>query len=111
MHELAITENIIAIAEAAARDEGATRITGIKVKIGEFTGVVPEALDFSFSVAKQGTLAENASLEIEFVPLRKRCSACDKISEGGFDFWCRDCQIPVEIISGRELQIEYVEME
>lgn len=111
MHELAITESIIAIAETAARENGAAHITRIKVRIGEFTGIVREALEFCFEVARQGTLAETATLEVEVVPLRKRCSACDKISEGGFDFFCPDCRMPVEILAGRELQIDFIDLD
>ena len=111
MHELAITGSIIAIAEKAAREAGSARITKIRVKIGEFTGIVREALEFSFEVARQGTLAETASFDIELVPLRKRCTACGRITQGGFDFSCAECRMPVEILSGRELQVDSVDVD
>lgn len=110
MHELAITESLIAAAEAEARRHAARRIAKVKLKVGEFTGVAPEALQFCFEVARRGTLAEGAELEIEFVPLRKRCPACAKISDGGFEFRCPVCRAAVEVLSGRELQIEYLEL-
>ena len=112
MHELAMTQSIIELVEAEARKHGSVRVDKVKLKIGEFTGVVKEALEFSFDVIKAGTLAEFAELEIEVVPLRKRCGCCDTVfgSTGDFDFFCPDCSGPVEIVSGRELQIEYIDL-
>ena len=112
MHELAMTESIIELVEAEARKHGSDRVNVIKLRIGQFTGVVKEALEFSFDAIKHGTLAERAELQIEIVPMRKRCEHCDKTfgSNDGFDFFCPDCDWPVEIISGRELHIEYIDL-
>jgi hydrogenase nickel incorporation protein HypA/HybF len=112
MHELAMTESIIELVEAEARKHGSDRVNKVKLRIGQFTGVVKEALEFSFDIIKHGTLAEHAELQIEIVPLRKRCEPCDKLfdSNGDLDFFCPDCARPVEIVSGRELQIEYIDL-
>lgn len=113
MHELAITQGILEIAEKEAAKYNSGRITRIKLQIGEFTGVVREALEFSFEVVKEGTLAEHAQLEIEVVKLRKRCPSCDEVFESNdlFDFFCPKCNAPAEIISGREMQIEYIDLD
>lgn len=58
--------------------------------------------------ARQKLLAEAAGLESKLMPLRQRCPACDKISNGGFDLVGADCRAAVETLSGRELQIEYL---
>lgn len=112
MHELAMTQGIVDAVEAEARKHGADRVNKIKLRIGEFTGVVKEALEFSFDVIKAGTLVESAELEIEVVPLRKRCACCDAVfgSNGDFAFFCPECGGAVEIVSGRELQIEYIDL-
>ena len=112
MHELAMTQSIIELVEAEARKQGSEKVNKIKLRIGQFTGVVKEAIEFSFEVIKQGTLAETAELEIETIPLRKRCAPCDKVfgANGDFDFFCPDCNAPVELISGREMQIEYIDL-
>jgi hydrogenase nickel incorporation protein HypA/HybF len=113
MHELAITQGILEIAEREAAKHNSVCITRIKLRIGEFTGVVREALEFSFEVIKQGTIAENAELEIEVVKLCKRCPSCDEVfeSKDQFDFFCPRCNAPAEIISGREMQIEYIDLD
>jgi len=113
MHELAITQGILEIAEREAAKHDSSRIKAIKLQVGEFTGVVKEALEFSFEVIKLGTLAEQASLEIEVVKLRQRCPACDEIfvAKDRFDFLCPVCSMPAEILSGRELRIEWIDLE
>lgn len=101
------------IAEREAAKHNAVRITRIKLQIGEFTSIVKEALEFSFEVIKEGTLAEHAQLEIEVVKLRKRCPSCDEVFESNdlFDFFCPRCNAPAQIISGREMQIEYIDLD
>ena len=110
---MAITQGILEIAEREAAKHNSSRITRIKLQIGEFTGVAKEALEFSFEVIKQGTLAEDAQLEIEVIKLRKRCPGCDEVfeSKDQFDFFCPQCNAPAEIISGREMQIEYIDLD
>jgi hydrogenase nickel incorporation protein HypA/HybF len=112
MHELAMTQSIIELVEAEARKHGSDRIDEIKLRIGQFTGVVKEALEFAFDAVKHGTLAEEAQLHIEIVPMRMKCKPCDRdfSPNGDLDFFCPLCARPAEIVSGRELQIEYIEL-
>jgi hydrogenase nickel incorporation protein HypA/HybF len=113
MHELSIAENIIEISEASARAATARRIRGIKVRLGEFTTVVREALEFSFEVARRGTLAEDATLEIETVPLEVRCVACGSANQRleELRMTCPQCGKPLEIVSGDALEVEYIELD
>ena len=60
MHELTITQNILDISLAAARQQGATRIRTIRLKMGPFSGVVPECVQMYLDVLAQGTPAEGA---------------------------------------------------
>jgi hydrogenase nickel incorporation protein HypA/HybF len=73
---------------------------------------VREALEFGFEIARQGTPAEAAALEIEIVPLKTRCPQCGLTDHpvDDFGFVCAACGSPVEIISGREMQVEYLEL-
>ena len=114
MHELSLAQDILEICEAEARRNGASRITSIKILLGDFAGVVREALEFSFEVARAGTLADAANLVIESVPLRTRCGTCgrqDAPAIHDFSAVCANCASPVEIVAGRELRVEYVEIE
>src|SRR6266540_440184 len=62
MHEASIVRSVIDIAENEARKHGAPSIRKIKLKVGEFRGVVKEALEFSFAALRKGTLAAEADL-------------------------------------------------
>ncbi|MRR10354.1 hydrogenase maturation nickel metallochaperone HypA, partial [bacterium] len=57
MHELAITESLLTIALDQARAAGAGRIVSIRLKVGELTGYVPEAVETNFRVLSAGTIA------------------------------------------------------
>lgn len=76
MHELSLTQDLVAIAEEHARRAGATVIRGITLEVGELSGAIPEALEFAFTVCSQGTLADGAALAIRRVPGRGHCRAC-----------------------------------
>ena len=113
MHELSIAQSIIEIAEVKAREENSRRIQVIKIRLGEFTTVVREALEFAFEVARRETLAENARLEIESVPMIVRCVTCGSVTDPVREVCliCPQCGLPLEVVSGEELQVEYIELE
>jgi hydrogenase nickel insertion protein HypA len=81
MHELSIAKGIIEIAEAKAREENSRCIQTIKVRLGEFTTVVREALEFAFEVACLETLAKNARLEIEAQRVFEALRQLDQLEE------------------------------
>lgn len=112
MHELSLAQGIIDIAVSEARKHDAAGVKTIKLRLGEFTGVAREALEFSFEVAKRGTAAESAALEIETVELKTLCRRCGIVGRPTEDFCltCSRCGDPVEILAGREMQVEYVEL-
>ena len=112
MHEISIAKSIIEIAEAKAREENSRCIQTIKIRLGEFTTVVREALEFAFEVARRETLAENARLEIESVPMVVRCVACGTVTDPVREVClrCPQCGLPLEVVSGEELQVEYIEI-
>jgi hydrogenase nickel incorporation protein HypA/HybF len=112
MHELAIAQGILTIVEREAARNHSSVVERIQLRLGEFTGVVKEALEFSFDVVKLGTVAEHANLAIQIVQLRKSCLACasEFLSPGDYSFLCPICSGPVKIIEGRELQVDYIDL-
>jgi hydrogenase nickel incorporation protein HypA/HybF len=113
MHEIGIAMSLIEIAEANARKSNARSIEVIALRLGEFTTVVREALEFAFEIARQDTLAHKARLQIEVVPTVVECVVCAtevRLASGG-TFNCQTCGFPLKIISGEELQIDYIEIE
>jgi hydrogenase nickel incorporation protein HypA/HybF len=65
MHELAIVEGVIDQVTERLPD---AKITSVRLEIGALTGVVADALLFSFELATEGTNLQGATLEITEVP-------------------------------------------
>jgi len=113
MHEMAIAQSILDITMDTAARSGAKKVTCIKLLIGQMTQVEPEALRFCFSAMAAGSLAAGAELEITIVPLVGHCRDCggEYLIEN-FRFLCSACgSAALELISGRELRVEYLEVD
>ncbi len=110
MHELAIAESIVGI---SSRQANGRRVAKIHVKVGHLRQVVPSALSFSFDLVAEGTPVEAAELDLEEVPATGRCAECESESRlGSFPLQCQTCGgSSLEILTGEELMVEYLEME
>lgn len=65
MHELSIALSMIDMASEEVIRHGGARVTALHLKIGALSGVVKEALTFSYEIACQGTALEGSQLIIE----------------------------------------------
>ena len=86
----------------------------VKLQVGVLSGVVEDALQFSYGIATQGTLLEGSRLEVLHIPVVIHCDACHIESElpGVQSFRCPTCGTPsMDIRRGRELEIESMEVE
>lgn len=113
MHEVSICESIVDIIKEEASKQGASRVKSVRLLIGEMAGVVDDSLQFAFEVVTKGTVAEGSSLVIEHSPLTAKCKSCGKeFHIIGYAFSCAHCDGPeIEVVSGRELQIEEIDLE
>jgi len=113
MHEFAIAQSLLEIIEQEALPYGGAKVTRVKLLIGKLSGVIPDALRFAFKAISMGGIAEEASLDIEEVPLRIKCNRCGKTSILEDPFMvCPHCEgTDVELIEGRELEIRGMEIE
>lgn len=114
MHEVGIARSIVDIAVQAALGDGASRVARVGVRVGAMAGVEAEALDFAFAVARQGTPAEGATLEVERVPLVCHCAGCDLDFEVDNRYGvalCPRCDVPSgDVRRGAELEVSFVEV-
>ena len=76
MHELSVALSLVDIASEEMARLGATRVASVRVRLGALSGVVKDALLFSFEAAIEGTALEGARLEVEDVPVTVWCVAC-----------------------------------
>lgn len=113
MHELSIACSIVETVEENLPSKNATA-TKIYLKIGKISGVVKDALLFSFDIAAQETRIFGATLEIEELPVIVYCDKCNTDSELGNPpiFRCKDCgESTANILQGKEMEIVSIEFE
>lgn len=113
MHELAITQSILDIAQKAADEHGARRVQSVRIMLGEYSGVVPQCIQYYFDVISKGTLAEGAVLDIHRLPVIIRCNCCGEESRiDRLHVACPLCgSTDLKLIQGREFYIESLEVE
>ncbi|MFC2061348.1 hydrogenase maturation nickel metallochaperone HypA [Elusimicrobiota bacterium] len=114
MHELAIVQNMISEVEKSLCGMTVSSVIRVSIKVGEFSGVVPDSMQFAFEFAKEGTILENAALNIDQVAFKLRCRNCNKIfkMKDEFIYKCPHCDsTDAEVVSGKELFIESIEIE
>ena len=113
MHELSIVANLFEILEEKAKEKKAKKITRVKVQVGALSGVVPELLKTSFDIFKKDTLAAEAKLEIQKIPLKIKCLKCgQETTKDDYVFICEKCASrELKTLSGTELLLEKVELE
>ena len=113
MHELSIASTILDRAKAASEGNGGARVTKIGLRIGEISGVEPDALTFGIEALSKDTPLQGVVLEVEFCKRRQRCTACaTEFEPEGFQAICPTCHgDQSECIAGKELDVMYFELE
>jgi hydrogenase nickel incorporation protein HypA/HybF len=113
MHELSIALSIIeGVEEQIARRPNA-HVTAVHLKLGPLSGVVKDALLFSYDLACEGTCLAGSKLEIEEIPIVLYCPVCEQehpaISIS--NLCCAVCATPsADIRKGSELEVFALEL-
>jgi hydrogenase nickel incorporation protein HypA/HybF len=112
MHEAALMQSALDIAFALARDSGGTRIRRMVMRVGDLSGVVPEALQIAFDAATPGTAADGAELMLNEVRVECVCERCEiEFSPVDVIYACPMCgEISSTIRRGRELELVSLEV-
>ena len=107
MHEVSIAENIIDIIKCSLNTEQFSQILSLHLKVGPLSGVDPEALKFALESIAEGTLIENAAINIEVTEIQGFCFKCGgEFNASDIRFICPLCgSNEVKIVSGNELEI------
>jgi hydrogenase nickel incorporation protein HypA/HybF len=113
MHEFSIAVDIVDIATASAMKESASVIKEIDIEIGQLSGVVMEALEFSLEAAVKGTMLEKARRNLVIIPGKARCTKCFQEYDTDTLFKpCPACQACApDIIQGKELRVKSIIVE
>lgn len=113
MHEMALMAGVFDIIKKYTADISDKKITRVTLVVGELTNAVPAALEAAFEVYAKDTTVQEADLVIKTVPLTARCRECGWQGETEKHvFVCPKCSsFGVEILSGRELYVESLEVD
>ncbi len=114
MHEMGLASEIVRIViDSIPVQMAGSKVARVNLKVGRLAAVVPQSLRFCFDIVAKETPVEGARLEIEEVAVTARCNACRhqwEISEPVFT--CPQCHgSAIEMLSGRELDIDSIELE
>jgi len=112
MHELSIATHIVDTLNTDLADR-LERILAVRLDVGVLSGVVPDALQFAWDVACQGTRLEGSELQINEIAATAYCESCDAecTLSSIARLRCPVCgQWTPDIRSGEELQIRAVEL-
>jgi hydrogenase nickel incorporation protein HypA/HybF len=114
MHELSIALCIIDVASEEALRHHAARVVAVHLKLGPLAGVVREALESAFELAREGSPLAEACLVIEETPIVLHCATCgaDRAAVSVQNLCCAQCGTPsMEIVRGRDLEVAALEIE
>lgn len=114
MHELSIAMSIVDGACEEAERLSAARVEAVHLRLGRLSGVVKEALLFSYDLVAADTAIAGSRLKIEDVDAAIFCDECEAEREliSIQNFACPVCgKASSNAIRGRELTIVGLELE
>ncbi len=113
MHELSIAMGIVDAALEEAQKRG-VQVSAVHLRLGALSGVVKDALLFSYEVACQDTALQGSKLIVEDVPVVVFCPQCNerRTLTSMQSFACPECGAPtMNILQGKELEVFALEVE
>jgi hydrogenase nickel incorporation protein HypA/HybF len=113
VHEISVALGLLEGVESAAREQGIARVRAVHVRIGALSGVVRDALQFSWDAVTAETLCEGSELRVETVPLVVYCERCggQRAPRPGCGLLCPECgNVAPSIVRGREMEVVAMEV-
>lgn len=113
MHELSIALSIIEGVEEELNRHPEARVAAVYLRLGPLSGVVKDALLFSYDLACEDTRLEGSKLEIEETPVVLFCANCgqERLAVSLQRLSCAICDTPsADIRSGSELEVFALEL-
>ncbi|HBV96403.1 MAG: hypothetical protein JL50_14220 [Peptococcaceae bacterium BICA1-7] len=113
MHEFSLVSDLLETVMKSAEENGIKSVSKVKLTVGECHGALPEALSFAFMALSGDTVCSGAELDIDIKSGLLLCTACGhSFSYEILQTMCPECgSVYLDIISGRELRVDYYEGE
>jgi hydrogenase nickel incorporation protein HypA/HybF len=105
---MAITQSVV---DAVCEHAAGRRVHSVLVEVGALCAVVPDAMQFCFELAAEGTVAQGAQLDLKVQAGEAKCRTCDRRFEL-FDpiLLCPCGSADVDVLAGRDLRILSMEV-
>ena len=114
MHELSVALRIVeALDQELASEPDDLKISTVALQVGTLTGLVPEALEFSWDMATEGSRLQGSQLDIQIVKAVGFCQPCQQEQPltNLQSMRCPVCKNPItQIRGGNEIEILTVEV-
>ncbi len=114
MHESSLAQSALDLVLTAARDNGATRVTGVKLAVGDLAQADGDTVAFWFGILAEGTPAAGATVTIEHVKATARCSSCENdflLLPPRWAVRCPSCGSDGQLIAGRDLGVTSIDVD
>lgn len=110
MHELSVCQALVSEVAGVARAERASVVSEVYVSVGPLSGVEKPLMRNAFPIAAAGTIAAEANLHLQSMPVRVACDACGIESEVPVNrLVCSQCgDWRTRLVSGDEMLLERV---
>ena len=112
MHEMGLAQNFLDIVLKTAAQHNVKKIVKITIRAGQLRGIVPEQLKFCFGFVAKDSIAEEAELIVNSLPIKGRCKGCgNEFFVKEYRFICPECENEdIEVLQGMELLVENIEV-
>jgi hydrogenase nickel incorporation protein HypA/HybF len=108
MHELAITQSVV---DMVVERTAGRRVAAVRVRVGDLSGVVPDAMQFCYDVVTAGTDLEGSRLVIERSPGSAHCRDCNSdFTLADLILLCPCGSANVQLVAGSELEVASVDL-
>jgi hydrogenase nickel incorporation protein HypA/HybF len=113
MHEFSLAVEVIKVAQNEADKNHALRVSEITIEVGNMSGVEADAFESALGLLAEGSILDNASLNLLKTKGTGKCIACnlDFEMDQRMDT-CPECgAFPSEISGGTEFRIVSLQIE
>ena len=113
MHELSIAQSLVDLVVEQVATTPDVRVSCVRVRIGELSGVIPQALRSAWPLASRKTPVAGASLLIDEQPILLWCPRCarEAPARGVQSLRCAACGTPSnDVRRGRDMELVSLEV-
>jgi hydrogenase nickel incorporation protein HypA/HybF len=111
LHEYSIVQALYDSVMTHAVARGAATVQGIRVRIGELSGVDPGLLETAWRTFRIHTICEEAPMEVELVAARWECRTCARPAPPAGIRRCTACGGALKLVQGEEIVLDRIVME